>query len=392
MVAPESLSSPLVDMQAAANVGGQWVALTLRIDAGAGDPATAWHAIFDTPDLLAAVAPLDCVLLLDTPAILTPALRERMPPNRVMFAVAAGALADQAACRRLTALQEEGYRILIDGAAAAGLTIPRTLRAVSHDCAEGAVPAPGSLLALFGPHLARGVNTVSKLQQCTLAGFGWFSGAYPIHPAPSIDADDGTSRKRLLSLLGLVAADAGTRELEVLLKQDPALSFQLLKVVNSAAFARGGPITSFAQAIGVLGRRQLQRWLQLLLYARQREDGLPNSLLPVAALRAAQMESLCKQGGGDRDEQDLAFLVGVFSLLDVLLGIPMDEIIAALKLAPDPAAALLERGGPLGRMLKLVETTAPTLAALREADIAPHRWWQSQLHAYHWAIQVSRNL
>jgi EAL and modified HD-GYP domain-containing signal transduction protein len=236
------------------------------------------------------------------------------------------------------------------------------------------------------------VNTTDRLQQCALAGFGWFSGAYPIQPQAGVDADDGTTRKRLLSLLGLVAADAGTCELETLLKQDPALSFQLLKVVNSAAFARGGPITSFAQAIGVLGRRQLQRWLQLLLYARQREDGLPNPLLPVAALRAAQMESLCKQRGGDRDEQDIAFLVGVFSLLDVLLGIPMDEIVAALKLAPDTAAALQQRSGPLGRMLKLVETPAPTLAALREADIAPNRWWQSQLHAYHWAIQVSRNL
>jgi EAL and modified HD-GYP domain-containing signal transduction protein len=391
MAAPESTPLPLVDMQAAANAGNQWVALTLRLDGGPGDPGAAWQAIFSSPDLLSAIAPLDCVLFIATPAILAPALLALMPPNRVMFAIAAGALADGTASRGIAALQEKGYRILIDGAAPDGAAAPPGLGAVSLECGEG-VPVPGALAALFGPHLARGVHTAAQYAACAKAGFGWFSGDYPIHPAPCNEPDDGTSRKRMLSLLGLLAVDAGTREVETQLKQDPALSYQLLKLVNSAAFALSTPITSFAQAIGLLGRRQLQRWLQLLLYARQREDGLPNPLLPVAALRAAQMESLCKQRGGEREAQDLAFMIGVFSLLDVLLGMPMEEIVGALNLAPDTAAALIERTGTLGKMLKLVETPAPSEANLQEAGIAPAHWWQSQLHAYHWAIQVSRNL
>jgi EAL and modified HD-GYP domain-containing signal transduction protein len=391
MAAPDSSLLPLVHMQAAANAGNHWVALTLRIDERAGDPGAAWHAVFASPDLLTAVAPLDCVLLISSPAILTPALLGLMPPHRVIFAIDAAALNDDAACRAMAELQEEGYRILIDGATPAVLALTPALRAVALDCSDD-VPAPDTLKPLFGPHLARGVHSARRRAQCAAAGFGWFSGDYPTEPAPIDEHDDGSSRKRLLNLLVLLAADAETREVEALLKQDPALSFQLLKLVNSAAFALKTPITSFAQAIGLLGRRQLQRWLQLLLYARQREDGLPNPLLPVAALRAAQMESLCKQRGGDREAQDLAFMVGVFSLLDVLLDLPMTEIVAELKLAPDTAAALTERGGVLGQLLALVETPAPTPAALREAGIATARWWQSQLHAYHWAIQVSRNL
>lgn len=391
---------PLVELQAAASAGNQWVALTLRVDAGAEEQGAAWHALFDppatpatpaTPDLLAALAPLDCVLLIPTPAVLTPALLALMPPNRVLFAIDAAVLADDAARRAMAALQDAGYRILLDGAVPAGVTVPPALRAVCRDCSDAA-PAPAALLALFGPHLARGVHSAARFDACAKAGFSWFSGDYPIHPAPSEQPDDGSSRKRMLNLLGLLLTDADTCDIEAMLKQDPTLSYHLLKLANSAAFGAAAPITSFAQAIGRLGRRQLQRWLQLLLYARQREDGLANPLLPMAALRAAQMESLCAQLGGDRDAQDLAFMIGVFSLLDVLLAVSMDDIVAALKLPPDDAAALTCRGGPLGRMLALVETAAPTPAAIGAAGIASAQWWHSQLHAYHWAIQVSRNV
>ena len=396
MAAPES-PLPLVEMQAAANAGNQWVALTLRIDADAPDQATAWQAVFATPALLTAIGPFDCVLLLPTPAILTPSLLALLPANRVMFAIAGDALQDAAARRAMAALQEEGYRILIDGPAPANVSVPPGFGAISRDCTDGVPPGP-PLPPLYGPHLARGVNSGARRAACAAAGFGWFSGEYAIHPAPPGnrgnpgDRDDGSSRKRLLSLLGLLAVDADTRDIETLIKQDPALSHHLIKLVNSAAFASSTPIANFHQAIGRLGRRQLQRWVQLLLYARQAEDGLPNLLLPLAATRAAQMESLVGQLGGDRDAQDAAFTIGVFSLLDVLLGIPMEEIVAALKLAPDHAAALHGRRGQLGRLLALVETPAPTLADLQAAGIAPPHWWQSQLHACHWAVQVSRSV
>ena len=213
-----------------------------------------------------------------------------------------------------------------------------------------------------------------------------------LHPAPNVKPHDGTSRKRLLALLGLLARDAESRELEHLLKQDPALSYHLLKLVNSAAFALSTQITSFGQAINLLGRRQLQRWLQLLLYARQQPDGMANPLLPLAALRAAQLECLCKLRGGERDEQDIAFMTGVFSLLDVLFGMSMEDIVGALGLAPAAAEALLLRQGRLGEQLSMVEQRLPAPAQLAALGISKQQWWQSQLHAFHWAIQVGRNL
>jgi EAL and modified HD-GYP domain-containing signal transduction protein len=193
-------------------------------------------------------------------------------------------------------------------------------------------------------------------------------------------------------MLALLARDAESREIEFQLKQDPGLSYHLLKLVNSAAFSSGTHIASIGQAISRIGRRQLQRWLQLLLYARQHQDGPPNLLLPIAARRAAVLEALCKRDGGDRDEQDLAFMTGVFSLLDRLFRMPMAALLRGVNLPDDVEAALLRREGRLGQRLQLCEMAGPGNALLADAGVDSQAWWQSQLHAYHWAIQVARNV
>jgi EAL and modified HD-GYP domain-containing signal transduction protein len=388
---------PLVDIRSVANAQNEWVALLLRAAEGSLDEATL-QAMFGAPDLLAAVAPLDCILLLDSPTALTPPVLKLLPPNRVVLAVDAQSLADEGAAKRLAQLQLDGYRVLLDGPLPEGMAQPMALRSmsrlVSGDCK--ALP-PASLPALFGPHLARGVDTLGCLRACENAGFGWFSGTYALDDADSAaedpqQHDDGTTRRRLMTMLALLSRDADSRELEAQLKQDPALSYHLLKLVNSAAFAVGAQITSFGQAISRIGRRQLQRWLQLLLYARQSPEGPPNLLLPIAARRGAVLEELCKRDGGDRDEQDLAFMTGVFSLLDRLFRTPMAALVRDLNLPADVEAALLAREGRLGQRLRLCEMPGATHAVLDRAGVDSLSWWQAQLHAYHWAIQVARNV
>jgi EAL and modified HD-GYP domain-containing signal transduction protein len=388
---------PLVEIRSVANAQNEWVALLLRAAEGGLDDATL-QAMFGAPDLLAAVAPLDCIVLLDSPAALTPPVLKLLPPSRVVLAVSAQALAGEGAARRLAELQVDGYRVLLDGPLPAGVPQPAALRGVSRTIsAEYESLAPASLPALFGPHLARGVDSLACLRACENAGFAWFSGAYAIDDGGDATqgrgrTDDGTTRRRLLTMLALLSRDADSRELEVQLKQDPGLSYHLLKLVNSAAFSVGAQITSFGQAISRIGRRQLQRWLQLLLYARQHPDGPPNLLLPVAAHRGALLEALCKRDGGDRDEQDLAFMTGVFSLLDRLFHMPMEELLRDLNLPDEVEAALLAREGQLGQRLRLCESQGCSSAVLEAAGVDSLSLWQAQLHAYHWAIQVARNV
>jgi len=380
---------PLVETSAVANAQNEWVALLLgAADAGLDDPTL--QGLFATPALLDAVAPLDCIVRIDSPAVLTPPVLNVLPSSRVLLAVRAAALAQDGAARRLAELQMTGYRVLVDGPLPEGVAAPVALRTVARD-ARGDLPAGRALPALFGPHLAYHVDDMARYRACENAGFAWFAGAYALEGSLA-EGDDGTSRRRMLAMLALLARDADSRELEAQLKADPALSYHLLKLVNSAAFSSGTPITSFAQAISRLGRRQLQRWLQLLLYARPHPDSPPNLMLPAAALRGALLEALCKHEGGDRDDQDLAFMTGVFSLLDRLFRMPMADVVRDLNLPGHVEAALLRRDGTLGQRLRLVEAGRPDAATLAAAGIDAQAWWESLLHAYHWAIQVARNV
>ncbi|MYN08775.1 HDOD domain-containing protein [Massilia sp. FT127W] len=387
----ETSPFPLVGLTAVSNAQNEWVALSFQISAVPDESQlTTLQTVFGYPDMDAALAPLDYIVTIAGLQQYDVSQLAFLQPARTILRVPAqdcGEPAMQAKCKQLA---EAGYRLMVDGEV--GVNAGKcAIRSLAFNCRE-ALPSELTMLTMAGPHLALQVDTPARLAECSAAGFTLFSGDYVRHPQRESSTADGTSRKRLLALLGLLARDADSRELEILLKQDPALAYHLLKVVNSAAFAPKSPIHSFGQAINVLGRRQLQRWLQLLLYARQQDDGGANALLPLAAVRAARMEALAKLRGGDRDQQDMAFVAGVFSLLDVLLDMPMTEIVSALSLDLDVVMALLDRAGPMGDMLTLVEQDMPDSSALRDAGIDNEANWRSLLQACHWAIQVSRNL
>jgi EAL and modified HD-GYP domain-containing signal transduction protein len=213
-------------------------------------------------------------------------------------------------------------------------------------------------------------------------------------PQPQQPPGKGPTQTLLMKILAQAASDAETRDIETTLKQDPQLSVQLLKLVNSVAFAPTTRINSFAHAITLLGRRQLQRWLQLLLYASRSSDAGNNPLLSEAALRAALMEALCKASQSDKATQDEAFMVGMFSLLDRLFAKPLADVVGPLNLVPEVNKALLARVGKLGDLLSLVEAADAGLEAvgpaLTRAGIGNEAWCKAQIEALRWTLQVSR--
>ena len=204
------------------------------------------------------------------------------------------------------------------------------------------------------------------------------------------------TRIKLLEMLALIAQDADTGPIEEIFRQEPKLSYSLLRLVNSAAIAPRSPITSFSQAINLLGRRQLQRWLQLLVYADPNNGQHPNPLLQMAAARGRMLEllapSLAPQPAVDNLE-DAAFMIGAFSLLDVLLNMSMNEILQQLPLASPVHQALAEQAGPLGKLLQAISAAdsrdlKAASSALQESGLNGEKFLDAQLTAYSWAGRI----
>lgn len=200
----------------------------------------------------------------------------------------------------------------------------------------------------------------------------WLAGDWYLKLPPRGAAAQTASRQRALSLLQLLSQDADTHELEAIFRQDPNLSYQLLRLVNSAAVGARREITSFGQAILMLGRQALKRWVNLLLFSARDDDPRSAMLLAHVCLRARGLELLARATGQDRLAQDEAFMAGMFSMLDVLLGQPLPEILRPLRLSDTLRLGLLEGQGQIGVLLQLwlaIEQRQTAAAAQRLAAL-----------------------
>ena len=172
----------------------------------------------------------------------------------------------------------------------------------------------------------------------------------------SITCRADPSKQRLLDLLQQTVDDSNDNSaIEDTFKHAPELSYKLMRLVNSVSVGLRSPIRSLSHALTILGRRQLQRWLQVLLFASHSSHAFSSSLLPMAASRGKLMELLAERHSHDRAWPDRAFMTGILSLLDALLAMPIAEVIEPLRLPDDVRTALLEREGPLGHLLRIVE-------------------------------------
>lgn len=215
--------------------------------------------------------------------------------------------------------------------------------------------------------LAEKVDRRDQVDQCLALGYDLFQGYYFAKPSIIKGKRLGTGETALMRLLGLVLSDAQNSEIEAAFKHSPDLSMQLLRLVNSVGGGTGGRISSLRQAVIVLGRSQLQRWLQLLMFSLGGAAGaeFPSPLLVLAATRGKLMELIAQElKPGDRRYGDQAFVTGILSLVSALLGMPLAEVLESLPLDSEVKAALLQREGRLGAMLSLVE-------ALEESELAP---------------------
>ncbi|MDD2852547.1 MAG: EAL domain-containing protein [Desulfuromonadaceae bacterium] len=244
--------------------------------------------------------------------------------------------------------------------------------------------------------LAEKVETIEQFQICFDLGFDLFQGYFFARPVVLNRRKIDVSGMALLKLLQQLTMGASVELIEITFKENPGLSYNLLKLVNSVALGVREKIKTLRHAILLLGMNHLRRWTQLSLFSGHDARGINHPLLEMAAVRGRLMETMQRQlaGRADSDEQaEAAFMAGILSLLDILFETPMEEIIANLNLNDDVSSALLRREGRLGRMLLLTEKLEVTefdevTLLLGECGISLDQLLAAQIEAFNWRKSI----
>lgn len=244
--------------------------------------------------------------------------------------------------------------------------------------------------------LAEKVETFEQFQICYDLGFEFFQGYFFARPVVLKGKKIDASNLAMLKLLQQLAMDAPLTVIEQTFKENPALSYNLLRLVNSVGIGMREKIKTLRHAIVMLGVNHLRRWIQLSLFAGHDARSLNHPLLEMAAVRGRLMEILVRQKTRSEladEKAEAAFMVGILSLLDVLFETSMDEIIANLNLNDDVSSALLERRGTLGCLLSLAEKLERTefdsvASLLNDCDVSLDQLLSAQLDAFNWRSSV----
>ena len=247
--------------------------------------------------------------------------------------------------------------------------------------------------------IAEKVETRDEFKHCLDLGFDYFQGYYFARPVIMSGKKLSPSQLAVMELMTLVTSDADNHEIERAIKRDVSLALNLLRLVNTPAVGARQRIDSLSQAVTILGRRQLQRWLQIMLYAEPSKRGHSMTpLLMLATTRGRLLELLAgKLRHNQRNVADIAFTVGIMSLMDTLFGIPMQEILTQIPVTEEVSSALLERAGFFGDLLKLVECIEriedmdhEIVPALRDLAMSTDELVELEMAAFEWSDNVVR--
>lgn len=265
-------------------------------------------------------------------------------PQNAMIEIPAAALDSAATTELMRQLQQAGVPLCLDGySAGMGLPPGADFRFILADATETVTGAPGLLLA-------KGLVDNAQFDACMQKGFGGAAGWFFLEGAtPAKRLNPGQAQ--IVRLLNLVRANADIKEIEAVLKQDVALSFKLLRYINSAGFGLAVEIQSFRHAVTMLGYDKLNRWLSLLLVTSSKDAATP-ALMQAAIARGRFME-LAGKGYIEKNELDNLFIAGAFSLLDILLGVLMETALADMNLPGPINEALISGEGPYAPFLQL---------------------------------------
>lgn len=281
-----------------------------------------------------------------------------LPKDRVVLAMLNDINVESKVLAEVSRLREEGFTIALDDFINAPNLRPLVemadvIKVNLHLIPQGYWEAHVNKLRKFDVKLvAEKVETQEEFELCRKMGFDYFQGFLFCHPT-IVEGKKVPSHQ--ISMLRLIAKlqepDVGLEEVSEIVQVEPSIALQLLKYVNSAVAGLASPIESIRQAVTMTGLNRIRALASLSVIAEVSGEK-PAELVRTVLLRARMSELLAIATG--RDNTESYFLTGMFSALDVLMGLTMKEALQLVPLAPEVGEAILHRTGELGEVLECV--------------------------------------
>ena len=214
--------------------------------------------------------------------------------------------------------------------------------------------------------VATEVGDYAAFERCKALGFTYFQGEYFAQPRTFKHRGVATSGLGALRRLAeLASGEVSFEDLERIISSDVGLSLKLLRYVNSAFFSLPRNVSSVHEALSLLGVRTVSRWATVMVLASIPDT--PDELIALGLRRAHMCEILAGKSGNE--EREMLFTIGLFSVADALLDMPMADVLETLPFTEEIQAALLRHEGPKGELLAAVTSYErgefPTLPSQR---------------------------
>lgn len=199
--------------------------------------------------------------------------------------------------------------------------------------------------------IAYGIKQSDIFDRCKDMAIDYFCGAFLFEPHADAGKEMAADKLNLLELISKLQEEhIEIDPIIALIQADPILSFQLLKVTNSAAFSGVDPIDSIQQAVTRLGLDNLKNWITVI--SMNKISNKPVEIVESGLLRAQMAQKIAHTEPAICEQS--AYTAGLLSVLDSLMDTPMSELIDQVSIAPEIQNALLSKKGPLGKLLETV--------------------------------------
>lgn len=284
-------------------------------------------------------------------------LLEGLPRDRITLEILEDVPATPQVIERLKALRAMGFQIALDDFVIHDGTRPLVELAdiIKVDVlALGAERAAQAAMELKRPQvqlLAEKVETQEIYDAMKAAGYSLFQGYFFCKPKVLKTHKLSPGRANTLRLLAMLNdSHADLRKIEDVIRADVALSYRVMRAANSSHTFRSRPVDSVRSAITLLGITTVRTLASLLALSDAGESS--TELLLLSMIRARMCELMAEEV---HYPPNVAFTVGLFSLLDVMMSVPMATIVQQLPAMPDVTQALLDRQGVPGAFLREIE-------------------------------------